>query len=121
MLFQSFSNSSTRSSPALNVSVSKPVIRSFCLVCGRVPKQPTLSHYYDVNSAPIPMSRDEDPEAGFMSISKKLRDILQVSETQRNQLVPSNEICKKCFKQVVDIDFMQNQVRNKHIPYIRTY
>jgi len=96
-------------------SLGKPLTRSFCLICGRVPKQPTLSHFYDVDSAPIPMPGHEPDSAdggqcAFTSISKRLRDILQVSETQRNSLVPSKEICKKCFKQVVDIDFMQNQI-----------
>ena len=45
-----------------------------------------------------------------MTISKRLRDVLQVSESQRNALVPSKEICKKCFKQIMDIIYLQNQV-----------
>ena len=81
--------------------------RAFCLICGRVPKQPTLSAFYDVDTAALPVGNSENE---FMSVSKRLRDILQITETQRNQLVPSKELCKKCFRQLVDIDFMDNQV-----------
>lgn len=80
----------------------------FCLVCGKIPKQPNASPFYDVDTSTLPTGNSEK---AFTSLSKKLRDVIKVPDTQRNQLVPSKEVCKKCFRQLVDIDFMENQIK----------
>ena len=49
-------------------------------------------------------------EKSFDSLSKKLREVIKIPDSHRNKLVPSKEVCKKCFRQLVDIDFMENQV-----------
>ena len=81
--------------------------RSFCLVCGKVPKQPNASPFYDVETATLPTGNSEK---SFDSLSKKLREVIKIPDSHRNKLVPSKEVCKKCFRQLVDIDFMENQV-----------
>ena len=81
--------------------------RLFCLVCGKVPKQPNASPFYDVETATLPTGNSEK---SFDSLSKKLREVIKIPDSHRNKLVPSKEVCKKCFRQLVDIDFMENQV-----------
>ena len=90
--------------------------RSFCLVCGKVPKQPNASPFYDVETATLPTGNSEK---SFDSLSKKLREVIKIPDSHRNKLVPSKEVCKKCFRQLVDIDFMENQVRSIASTYNR--
>ena len=81
--------------------------RAFCLVCGKVPKQPNATPFYEVETATLPTANAEN---NFTSLAKKLREVIKISDSQRNQLVPSKEVCKKCFRSLVDMEFMENQV-----------
>ena len=81
--------------------------RLFCLVCGKVPKQPNATPFYEVETATLPTA---NAEKNFTSLSKKLREVIKISDAQRNQLVPSKDVCKKCFRSLVDMEFMENQV-----------
>jgi len=82
--------------------------RLFCLVCGKVPKQPNATPFYEVETATLPTA---NAEKNFTSLSKKLREVIKISDAQRNQLVPSKDVCKKCFRSLVDMEFMENQVK----------
>ena len=39
-----------------------------------------------------------------------MSEILRV-EVPRKKLIPSEEICKKCFRQLSEIDYLETQVR----------
>ena len=49
-----------------------------------------------------------------MTIGSRLRDILRV-DFMRKRYVPSEEICKRCFRQLNEIDYLEAQVQYKRI------
>lgn len=81
--------------------------RDFCLVCGKLPTQSNASSFYDVDDCNI---TSVDSEKELTSLSKKLSEVIKISDSQRNQLIPSKEVCNKCFRQLNYINFMENQV-----------
>ena len=82
--------------------------QAFCMICGRVPyHQPIPLGLHDIESTTLPRGSSED---GSISVSQRLGEIILVTESQRNQLVPSKQICKKCLGQLAEINSMENQV-----------
>ncbi len=97
-------------------------LRQFCLLCGRMPKQALAgshvsnSAFYSIHSEFVSTadSGGGDGEgscegSGRVTIAHKLKEILRVN-LPKKKLVPSEEICKKCFRQISEIDYLENQV-----------
>ncbi len=99
-----------------------PSPRQLCLVCGRMAKQQqpaaaaAAAAFYDIGSR-LPPTVADDAEEGAMSeesgigktIAQRLGDILRVT-LPKKKLVPSEQICKKCFRQLTEIDYLEMQV-----------
>ena len=78
------------------------------MICGRVPYHHPISlGLQDIESTTLPRGNSED---GSISVSQRLGEIILVTESQRNQLVPSKQICKRCLGQLAEINSMENQV-----------
>ena len=91
-------------------------MRQMCLVCGRMAKQQqggpasaaAAAAFYSIECALV-ASESTREAAEEETIGQRLGDILRV-ELPKKKLVPSEEICKKCFKQLNEIDFLEKQV-----------
>lgn len=113
--FISFSHSfESHSRPSTNAPHQphhpSPTMRQFCLVCGRMAKQAGSSAFYSIHSTLAPSDGLGGLGSGGGTIAHRLRDILRV-ELPRKKLVPSEDICKKCFRQLNEVDYLEIQVR----------
>ena len=95
--------------------------RQLCLVCGRMAKQQQLQQhlpsggsasqaasFYNIASGLVSPTHPDDPDKAT-TIGRRLGEILRV-ELPKKKLVPSEEICKKCFRQLNEIDYLEGQV-----------
>lgn len=100
-------------------------MRQFCLLCGRMAKQQgpggstaAANAFYSISTELLPPTVltnhvDGGPEPGAtVSIGQRLREILRV-ELPKKKLVPSEEICKKCFRQLNEVDYLEAQVNSR--------
>lgn len=96
--------------------------RQLCLICGRVSKQIGSSAFYSVETLMLTSGEasNTSPLNGLSAVStgghgpsvtiaSRLREILRV-DFLRKRYVPSEEICKKCFRQLNEIDYLESQV-----------
>jgi hypothetical protein len=81
--------------------------RDFCLVCGKLPTQTNASSFVDVENCNL---QTDNGEKESTTLSQKLSEVIKISESQRHQLIPSKDVCNKCFRQLNYISFMENQV-----------
>ena len=74
-----------------------------CLICGRLGKHVGSSAFYNISTA-LPST-----DCGNVTIGHRLRDILRL-ELPRKRLVPSDDVCRKCYRQLTEIDYLESQV-----------
>lgn len=72
-------------------------------------KQLGSSTFYSIDTKML--SSTETAEGG-VTIAARLKDILRI-DLPKKKVVPSEEICKKCFRQLNEIDYLESQVRSK--------
>ena len=59
--------------------------------------------FYDINKQRM------TTVGGYATVAEKLMELLNLS-LPRTDVVPSEEICKKCYRQLNEIDFLEIQV-----------
>ena len=114
-VFQSFySHGSSSSSHKLAhaISSSGRVHRQICLTCGRLAKQVGSSGFYDIHNTTTFATAD-----GYMSIAKKVRELFHL-ELPRSKILQSEQICRKCFRALNEIHFLETQVSDLFIRVI---
>ncbi len=104
-----FHNSSSASSSRdhkMNSHASSMNIRhrQICLTCGRLAKQVGSTSFYDIHNTTTFATSD-----GYVSIAKKLRDLFHL-ELPRSKIIASDQICRKCFRALNEIHFLETQV-----------
>ena len=55
-----------------------------------------------------------------MSIAKKLKELFHL-ELPRSKIVQSEQICRKCFRALNEIHFLETQVHKYSCAYINMY
>ena len=78
--------------------------RLICLSCGRLAKQVGSTAFYDINNPSTFTTTD-----GYISIAKKLKELFHL-ELPRSKIIPSDQICRKCFRALNEIHFLETQV-----------
>ena len=78
--------------------------RQICLICGRLAKQAGSTSFYDINNGTSFTTSD-----GYMSIARKLRSMFHL-ELPKSKLVPCDQICRKCFRAMNEIHFLETQL-----------
>ena len=88
-------------------------IRQFCLVCGRMAKNSTgmSSAFYGLDTF-LMSTTEEEPPSERTSVGGLLKNILRV-DLPKKKLIPSDDICKKCYRQLNEIRYMEQQVNTK--------
>jgi len=81
--------------------------RQICLICGRLAKQAGSTSFYDINNGTSFTTSD-----GYISIAKKLRGMFHL-ELPKSKLVPCDQICRKCFRAMNEIHFLETQLEKK--------
>jgi len=79
--------------------------RQICLTCGRLAKQAGSTSFYDIHNSTTFSTSD-----GYVSIAKKLRLLFHL-ELPRSKLVTSDQICRKCFRALNEIHFLETQLK----------
>jgi len=79
--------------------------RQMCLTCGRLAKQAGSTSFYDIHNSTTFSTSD-----GYVSIAKKLRLLFHL-ELPRSKLVTSDQICRKCFRALNEIHFLETQLK----------
>merc|ERR550534_3147799 len=79
--------------------------RQICLICGRLAKQAGSTSFYDINNGTSFTTSD-----GYISIAKKLRGMFHL-ELPKSKLVPCDQICRKCFRAMNEIHFLETQLK----------
>jgi len=79
--------------------------RQICLTCGRLAKQAGSNSFYDIHNSTTFSTSD-----GYVSIAKKLRMLFHL-ELPRSKLVTSDQICRKCFRALNEIHFLETQLK----------
>ncbi|TRY60921.1 hypothetical protein TCAL_03200 [Tigriopus californicus] len=100
----SYPNNSSQYSQATN-TLNSLHSRSICLLCGRMAKQLGSSAFYNIDTHML------NSESGGETIAARLKEIIRVT-LPRKKLIPSEEICKKCFRQLNEIDYLENQLKS---------
>ena len=80
--------------------------RLICLSCGRLAKQVGSTAFYDINNPSTFTTTD-----GYISIAKKLKELFHL-ELPRSKIIPSDQICRKCFRALNEIHFLETQVKH---------
>ena len=113
-VFQSFYSHGSSSSHKLAhaISSSGRVHRQICLTCGRLAKQVGSSGFYDIHNTTTFATAD-----GYMSIAKKVRELFHL-ELPRSKILQSEQICRKCFRALNEIHFLETQVSDLSIRVI---
>lgn len=95
----------TKEDIAANVNGQPSIIRQLCLICGRVAKTVNMppNAFYNIRKQSITTSDGQIP------IFRRLKDILNM-DLPKLKLVPSEEICKKCYRQLTEIEYIQTQL-----------
>jgi len=79
--------------------------RQICLTCGRLAKQAGSQSFYDIHNSTTFSTSD-----GYVSIAKKLRGLFHL-ELPRSKLVTCDQICRKCFRALNEIHFLETQLK----------
>ena len=89
------------------LSQEEPARRSLCLICGRIEKTPGTGVFHKIMEEPMPGATDRT-----QVIAKKLTDILGFNfEQSRKKFIASNEICRKCLRNVCDLVRKEEEVK----------
>ena len=75
------------------------------MICGRLAKQAGSTSFYDINNGTSFTTSD-----GYISIAKKLRGMFHL-ELPKSKLVPCDQICRKCFRAMNEIHFLETQLK----------
>ena len=78
--------------------------RQICVTCGRLAKQVGSSGFYDIHNSTTFATAD-----GYMSIAKKVKEMFHL-ELPRSKILQSEQICRKCFRAMNEIHFLESQV-----------
>ena len=84
--------------------ISRRSHRNICITCGRLAKQVGSTSFYDIHNTTTFATSD-----GYVSIAKKLRDLFHL-ELPRSKIISSDQICRKCFRALNEIHFLETQV-----------
>lgn len=101
--FHGSSSSSHKHQHSLQPSSSGRT-RHICLTCGRMAKQAGSSGFYDIHNSTTFATSD-----GYISIAKKLRALFHL-ELPRSKIIASDQICRKCFRALNEIHFLETQL-----------
>ena len=86
------------------ISSSGRIHRQICVTCGRLAKQVGSSGFYDIHNSTTFATAD-----GYMSIAKKVKEMFHL-ELPRSKILQSEQICRKCFRAMNEIHFLESQV-----------
>ena len=81
-------------------------MRSYCLICGKMEKQCGAGYFRKIHGETIETGN------GNLNLSKKLQDILGI-DVRKPKWVSSDQICKKCLRNVMNIVNLEEQARER--------